>query len=158
MFDRIESMSKDQWLRISPRTGKPVKQGNYKAGPGRGHSGVPARAPRLAATEPMSPPAPIPEQPPITSTVTAEDAHTLLKRIYNDVSLPLYARLDAARIAIRHETPPIAASKSLGGPGADLAKQLEEGRKRAEEFYRRVREEKQRRIDQNAQAIGDSEE
>ena len=151
-------MSKDQWLRISPRTGKPVKQGHYKAGPGRGHSGVPARAPRLVSTEPISAPAPIPEQPPITSSVTAEDAHTLLKRIYNDVSLPLYARLDAARIAIRHETPPIAASKSLGGPGTDLAKQLEEGRKRAEEFYRRVREEKQRRIGENAQAMEDNDE
>ena len=151
-------MSKDQWLRISPRTGKPVKQGHYKAGPGRGHSGVPARAPRLVSTEPISTPAPIPERPPITSSVTAEDAHTLLKAIYNDVSLPLYARLDAARIAIRHETPTIAASKPLGGPGTDLAKQLEEGRKRAEEFYRRVREEKQRRIDQNAQAIGDNDE
>ena len=80
--------------------------------------------------------------------MTAEDAHTLLKRIYNDVSLPLYARLDAARIAIRHETPPIAASKSLGGP-TDLARQLEEGRKRGEELTRRVLEEKQRRIDQN---------
>ena len=141
-------MSKDQWLRISPRTGKPVKQGNYKAGPGRGHSGVPARAPRLAATEPISTPAPIPEQPPIISSVTAENAHTLLKYIYNDTSLPLYARLDAARIAIRHETPTIAASKSLGGP-TDLARQLEEGRKRGEELTRRVLEEKQRRIDQN---------
>ena len=90
--------------------------------------------------------------------MTAEDAHTLLKGIYNDVSLPLYARLDAARIAIRHETPPIAASKSLGGPGTDLAKQLEEGRKRAEEFYRRVREEKQRRIGENAQAMEDNDE
>jgi hypothetical protein len=66
--------------------------------------------------------------------------------------------LDAARIAIRHETPTIAASKSLGGPGTDLAKQLEEGRKRAAEFHRRVREEKQRRIDQNAQAIRDNDE
>src|SRR6516225_12327759 len=117
-----------------------------------------ARAPRLVSTEPISTRAPIPERPPITSSVTAEDAHTLLKAIYNDVSLPLYARLDAARIAIRHETPTIAASKPLGGPGTDLAKQLEEGRKRAEEFYRRVREEKQRRIDQNAQAIGDNDE
>ena len=151
-------MSKDQWLRISPRTGKPVKQGNYMAGPGRGPSGVPARTPQLASTEPISKPAPIPEQPPITSSVTAEDAHTLLKRIYNDVSLPLYARLDAARIAIRHETPTIAASKPLGGPGTDLAKQLEEGRKRAEEFYRRVREEKQRRIGENAQAMEDNDE
>ena len=151
-------MSKDQWLRISPRTGNPVKQGNYKAGPGRGHSGVPARTPRLVSTEPMSAPVPIPEHPPVTSSVTAENAHTLLKNIYNDTSLPLYARLDAARIAIRHETPTIAASKPLGGPGTDLARQLEEGRKRAEEFYRRVRVEKQRRIDQNAQAIGDNDE
>jgi hypothetical protein len=90
--------------------------------------------------------------------VTAENAHTLLQRIYNDTSLPLYARLDAARIAIRHETPPIAASKPLGGPGTDLARQLEEGRKRAEEFNRRVLEEKQRRIGENAQAIGDNDE
>jgi hypothetical protein len=140
---------KDQWLRISPRTGKPVKQGNYKAGPGRGHGGVPARAPRLAPTEPISAPAPIPEQPPITSTVTAENAHTLLKAIYNDTTLPLYARLDAARIAIRHETPTIAASKPLGGPHTDLAKQLEEGRKRGDELIRRMLEEKQHQIDQN---------
>jgi hypothetical protein len=150
-------MSKDQWLRISPRTGKPVKQGNYKAGPGRGHSGVPARAPRLAATEPISTPAPIPEQPLITSSVTAENAHTLLKNVYNDTSLPLYARLDAARIAIRHETPTIAASKSLGGP-TDLARQLEEGRKRAEELNRRLLEDKQRRTGQNAQAIRENDE
>ena len=68
---------------------------------------------------------------------------------YNDTSLPLYARLDAARIAIRHETPTIAASKPLGGLGLDLARQLEEGRKRGEELTRRVLEEKQRRIDQN---------
>ena len=150
-------MSKDQWLRISPRTGKPVKQGNYKAGPGRGHSGVPARAPRLAATEPISTPAPIPEQPLITSSVTAENAHTLLKNVYNDTSLPLYARLDAARIAIRHETPTIAASKSLGGP-TDLARQLEEGRKRAEELNRRLLEDKQRRTGQNAEAIRENDE
>ena len=148
---------KDQWLRISPRTGKPVKQGNYKAGPGRGHSGVPARAPRLAATEPISTPAPIPEQPLITSSVTAENAHTLLKNVYNDTSLPLYARLDAARIAIRHETPTIAASKSLGGP-TDLARQLEEGRKRAEELNRRLLEDKQRRTGQNAEAIRENDE
>src|SRR6516165_5606742 len=138
MRDRIRSMSKDQWLRISPRTGKPVKQGHYKAGPGRGHSGIPARTPRLVSTEPIPAPAPIPERPPITSDVTAEDAHTLLKRIYNDTSLPLYARLDAARIAIRHETPPIAASKPLGGPDTDLARKLEEGRKRATELNQRV--------------------
>ena len=150
-------MSKDQWLRISPRTGKPVKQGNYKAGPGRGHGGVPARAPRLAPIEPISTPAPIPEQPPITSTVTAENAHTLLKAIYNDTTLPLYARLDAARIAIRHETPTIAASKSLGGP-TDLAKQLEEGRKRAAELYRRISEEKQHRVGRNAEAIRENDE
>jgi hypothetical protein len=156
MRDRIRSMSKDQWLRISPRTGKPVRPGNYKAGPGRGHSGVPARASRLAATEPISTPAPIPERPPITSDVTAEDAHTLLQRIYNDTSLPLYARLDAARIAIRHETPPIAASKPLGGPDTDLARKLEEGRKRAAELNQRVLEERQRRIDQDAQAIGEN--
>jgi hypothetical protein len=151
-------MSKDKWLRISPRTGNPVKQGNYKAGPGRGHSGVPARAPRLAPTEPISTPAPIPEQPPITSTVTAEDAHTLLKNIYNDTSLPLYARLDAARIAIRHETPTIAASKPLGGLGTDLARQLEEGRKRGDELTRRVLEEKQRRLAQDAKAIREDDE
>jgi hypothetical protein len=90
--------------------------------------------------------------------VTAENAHTLLKNIYNDTSLPLYARLDAARIAIRHETPPIAASKPLGGPHTDLAKQLEEGRKREAEFKRRVLEEKQRRTGQNDQAIGDNDE
>jgi hypothetical protein len=146
-------MSKDQWLRISPRTGKPVKQGNYKAGPGRGHSGVPARAPRSVSTEPIPAPAPTPEQPPIISSVTAEDAHTLLKNIYNDTSLPLYARLDAARIAIRHETPTVAASRSLGGPDTDLAKQLEEGRKRAAALYRRVSEETQHGIGQSAQPV-----
>ena len=151
-------MSKDQWLRISPRTGNPVKQGNYKAGPGRGHSGVPARSPRPVSTEPISAPALIPEQPPIISSVTAENAHMLLKNIYNDTSLPLYARLDAARIAIRHETPTIAASKPLGGPHTDLPRQLEEGRKRAEELNRRVLEEKQRRIDQNAPAIRENDE
>ena len=151
-------MSKDQWLRISPRTGKPVKQGNYKAGPGRGHSGVPARAPRLASTEPMSAPALIPEQPPITSSVTAENAHTLLKNVYNDTSLPLYARLDAARIAIRHETPTIAASRSLGGPDTDLARQLEEGRKRAAELNRRISEEAEQRVGQNAPAIQENDE
>ena len=86
------------------------------------------------------------------------DAHTLLKNIYNDTSLPLYARLDAARIAIRHETPTIAASKPLGGPHTDLPRQLEEGRKRAEELNRRVLEEKQRRIDQNAPAIRENDE
>ena len=151
-------MAKDQWLRISPRTGNPVKQGNYKAGPGRGHSGVPARAPRLASTEPMPAPAPIPEQPPITSSVTAENAYTLLKSIYNDTSLPLYARLDAARIAIRHETPTIAASRSIGGPDTDFARQLEEGRKRAAELNRRLLEDKQRRTGQNAQAIRENDE
>jgi hypothetical protein len=149
---------KDQWLRISPRTGKPVKQGNCKAGPGRGHGGVPARAPRPALTEPISAPAPIPEQPPITSTVTAKNAHTLLKSIYNDVSLPLYARLDAARIAIRHETPTIAASRPLGGPHTDLAKQLEEGRKRGDELIRRMLEEKQDRLGQDAEAIRENDE
>ena len=77
---------------------------------------------------------------------------------YNDTSLPLYARLDAARIAIRHETPTIAASKPLGGPDTDLARRLEEGRKRAAELNQRVLEEKQRRIDQNAQAIRDHDE
>jgi hypothetical protein len=151
-------MSKDQWLRISPRTGNPVKQGNYKAGPGRGHSGVPARAPRPVSNEPISAPAQIPEQPPITSSVTAENAHTLLKNIYNDTSLPLYARLDAARIAIRHETPTIAASRSIGGPDTDLARQLEEGRKRAAELNRRLLEDKQRRTGQNAEAIRENDE
>ncbi len=151
-------MSKDQWLRISPRTGKPVKQGNYKAGPGRGNSGVPARAPWLASIEPISAPAPNQEQPPIISSVTAEDAHTLLKKIYNDTSLPLYARLDAARIAIRHETPPIAASKSHGGFDTDLARQLEEGRKRAVELNRRASEEAQHRITQNPRAIRENDE
>jgi hypothetical protein len=81
--------------------------------------------------------------------VTAENAHTLLKAIYNDTTLPLYARLDAARIAIRHETPTIAASKPLGGPHTDLARQLEEGRKRANELIRRMLEEKQHQIGQN---------
>ena len=90
--------------------------------------------------------------------MTAEDAHTLLKAIYNDVSLPLYAHLDAARIAIRHETPTIAASKPRGGPNTDLARQLEERRKRAAELNQRLLEEKQRRIDQNAQAIRDHDE
>jgi hypothetical protein len=151
-------MSKDQWLRISPRTGKPVKQGNYKAGPGRGNSGVPARAPRPALTEPIAAPTPIQEQPPITSCVTAEDAHTLLKNIYNDTPLPLYARLDAARIAIRHETPTIAASKSVGEFDTDLARKLEEGRKRADELTRRAAEEAQHRVSQNPQSIREKDE
>jgi hypothetical protein len=37
-------------------------------------SGVPARAPRLASTEPISAPALTSEQPPITSDITAENA------------------------------------------------------------------------------------
>ena len=124
-------MSKDQWLRISPRTGEPVRQGSYKAGPGRGNCGVPARVPGLSPTEPTSTPT-IPPAPPITSNVTAEDAHTLLKKIYNDTSLPLYARLDAARIAIKHESPTLTANKIQAGSMTDLAKQVEEGRKRVE--------------------------
>jgi hypothetical protein len=67
-------------------------------------------------------------------------------------------RSSAARIAIRHETPTIAASKPLGGPNTDLARQLEEGRKPAAELNQRVLEEKQRRINQNAQAIEDNDE
>jgi hypothetical protein len=66
--------------------------------------------------------------------------------------------LDAARIAIRHETPTIAASKPLGGPGIDLAKQLEEGHKRGDELIRRMHDEKQDWLGQNAEAIRENDE
>jgi DNA-directed RNA polymerase subunit L len=132
-------MTKDQWQRISPRTGQPVRRGNYKAGPGRGNCGIPARPPGLPPTEPPTPP-PLTQAPPITSSVTAEDAHSLLKAIYNDTSLPLYARLDAARIAIRHESPTLTANKIQTTSSTDPAKMLEDGRKRvvrmAEEYSR----------------------
>ena len=58
-------MSKDEWRRISSRTGEPVRQGNYKAGPGRGNRGVPARPPGLPPTEPTPLRSDIPQAPPI---------------------------------------------------------------------------------------------
>src|ERR1700752_3736708 len=119
-------MSKDQWLRISPRTGKPVREGAYRAGPGRGNHS-PARPPGSQATEPLTSASPKPLEPPLTSDVVAENAHTLLKRIYNDTSLPLYARMDAARIAVRFETPTLTATKIEPGPNSDLAERVRRG-------------------------------
>src|SRR5262245_60456119 len=85
-------MSTDEIVRISPRTGKPVRQGKYKAGPGRSNHG-PARepAPQVEARQPNEP-----GKPAIRFSGNADDAHGLLKAIYQDTSLPLYARMDAA--------------------------------------------------------------
>src|SRR3982074_214862 len=129
-----------EWLRISPLTGKPVRQGNYKAGPGRGNHGParPAETPRqvkpVGAKAPPSEPEPEPE--PVSATLsihfsgTAENAHSLLKAIYADTSLPLSVRMNAARIAIRHETPALPPSKTEVGPAAGFAERLERARKR----------------------------
>jgi hypothetical protein len=61
---------------------------------------------------------------------TAGDGHSLLKAIYADQSLPLYVRMDAARIAIRHETPALAASNSRIEVTVGIADRLERARKR----------------------------
>src|SRR3981081_590423 len=127
-----------EWLRISPRTGKPVRQGNYKAGPGRGNHGParPADAPRQVKQVGSKAPPSAPEPEPASATLsihfsgTAENAHSLLKAIYADTSLPLHVRMNAARIAIRHETPALAASKTEVGPAVGFAERLERARLR----------------------------
>ena len=119
-------MSDDEFVRISPRTGKPLRQGDYKAGPGRGNHG-PARepSPKLQTPEPPA------VKAPIHFDGNASDAHSLLRAIYQDTSLPLYARMDAARIAIKHETPTLSASRTEIGAIGDFAERLRDARMRA---------------------------
>lgn len=122
-------MSQEQWVRISPRTGKPVRKGGYKAGPGRGNH-APARSP--AILEEVLAMATEPSDPAMHSAVMASDAHSLLRAIYCDTSLPLYARVDAARVAIRHEVPMLTAAKVSTGAAAGLAERLRRARERVQ--------------------------
>lgn len=45
----------------------------------------------------------------------AGDAHSLLVAVYKDETLPIDLRLDAAKAAIRYETPALAAVEHSGG-------------------------------------------
>lgn len=45
----------------------------------------------------------------------AGDAHSLLVAIYKDVTRPIELRIDAAKAAIRYETPALAAVELSGG-------------------------------------------
>lgn len=58
------------------------------------------------------------------------DALALLRRTYQDESLPLYIRLNAAQVAIKYETPAKATTSVVIG-GGDYAARIERGRARA---------------------------
>src|SRR5262249_23501911 len=60
------------------------------------------------------------------------DALGFLRAVYNNEGLPLTVRLDAARTAIKYETPSLSAV-AVNDKGPSIAEQLAEGRKRAEQ-------------------------
>jgi hypothetical protein len=48
------------------------------------------------------------------------DAHALLMLVYKDPSLPIDLRMDAAKAAIRYETPALQATELTGANGSSL--------------------------------------
>jgi hypothetical protein len=59
------------------------------------------------------------------------DALGFLRAVYNNEALPLHVRLDAARTAIKYETPSLAAVAVQAAKEDTIAEQLAAGRKRA---------------------------
>jgi hypothetical protein len=60
---------------------------------------------------------------------SANGAHDFLRSVYNDETRPLHQRLEAAKAAIKHESPTLASVRVQRGTG--LAERLERARTRA---------------------------
>jgi hypothetical protein len=67
------------------------------------------------------------------------DALGFLRAVYNNEALPLAVRLDAARTAIKYETPSLSAVAVNSIEEPSIAEKLENARKRYEEQQREQR-------------------
>src|SRR4051812_31850316 len=65
-----------------------------------------------------------------SGSVAQCDAHGFLRAVYNNEALPLHVRMDAARTAIKYETPTLAAVAVQHSANKGFADRLAEARLR----------------------------